>query len=132
MARVRKKQVFQCIAFAAPDRLLHGRQIFGEALQDIQRRLAVIEKNIAPHHRVGRGNAGKIPEPGGRIFQDLTAKIVFQVRCRADNGVGDEGRQMRGDGQNPVVMTGRHNIDHGAHVTPQRCDCIRRRRVCGL
>src|SRR5947209_8889791 len=61
----------QHLTVAAADRPLQGGQILAEPLQEFQDRLAVGEKDVAPHDRVGGGDAGEVAETAGGIGDDL-------------------------------------------------------------
>src|SRR5881227_492624 len=63
--------VVQGLGVTAADRALQGGQILAEALQQLQNRLAVRQEDVAPHHRVGGGDAGEVAEPPGRESDDL-------------------------------------------------------------
>ena len=45
---------------------------------------------------------------------------VCEIVGGADDGVGDQMRQMAGDGEHQVVMLGRHGLDIGAEQPPER------------
>jgi len=114
--------VVQFVALAAPDGPLQRGQILAEALQQFEHGLAIGQKNVAPHHRVGRGDPGKIAKPAGRIGDDLRLQILAKLGRGADDRVGDQMRQMRGDRQHLVVMIGRHCRHPHPGQFPQRPD----------
>ena len=60
--------VKQMIPVAGANGPLLGEQFFGETAQYFQRRVLVVQKNIAPHGRVRCRNTGEIPKTGGRII----------------------------------------------------------------
>src|SRR5579884_589599 len=47
------EQLLERVAFAPADRPLQRGQVLGEALDDVQHRLAIAQKDVAPHDRVG-------------------------------------------------------------------------------
>ncbi len=104
MARVRVKSSSSLPP--SPQRIARCKrgQILGEALQHLEDGLAVAEKHVAPHHRIRGGDAGEVAEAAGREFDDLGFERLLEVGRGADDGIGDEVRQMRGDGQHHVVM----------------------------
>ena len=55
----------QCIAVALADRLGQRRNVFVEAAEHFQHRVLVGEKDVAPHGRIGGGNAREIAETAG-------------------------------------------------------------------
>jgi len=97
---------------------LHGGQIFGKALEDLQNRVLVVQKHIAPHDRIGCGDAREIAETGRGKFDDLALQILFHIGRRTDNRIGDKVRQVRGDAKDKVVMARAHNLDIGAKRLP--------------
>ena len=114
MARVRVKRSCELVALAPADGALQGGQVLGEAAEHLQHRLAVVEEDVAPHDGIGGGDAGEVAEAAGGELDHLALGRVLQVGRRADDGVGDQMRQMRGDGQHPVVMAGLHDLDLAA------------------
>jgi hypothetical protein len=50
----------QCIAVTLADRLGQGRDVFVEVAEHFEDRILVGEKDVAPHGRVGGGNAREI------------------------------------------------------------------------
>ena len=66
IARVRVNQLLQLVAFAPADGALQRGQILAEALQHFEHRLAVVQEDVAPHHRIGGGDAGEVAEAAGR------------------------------------------------------------------
>ena len=60
--------VAQGIGFAAPDGALQGGQVFGKATENVEHRILVVKEDIAPHHRVRRGDAGEVAETTGGEF----------------------------------------------------------------
>ena len=82
MARVRSNQLCKRLAVAAADRALQGGQVLAEALQQFQHRLAVGEKDVAPHHRVGGRDPGEVAEAAGGIGDDLGLQVLGRARSR--------------------------------------------------
>ena len=120
IARVRGEPVLQFVAFAAPDGALQRGQILAEALQQFEHGLAVGQKDVAPHDRIGGGDAGKVAKTAGRIGDDLGLQILAEFGRGADDRIGDQMRQMRGDRQHLVVVIGRHRRDPHSGQFPQR------------
>src|SRR6516162_1680823 len=87
------EEILQFVALAPTDRALQGGQVFVEALQDLEHRFAVVEKNVAPHHRIGGGYPGEVAKPAGREFDDLGFEAVLEVSRGADDRIGDQVRQ---------------------------------------
>ena len=104
IARVLGEKVEQRVAIAPADGLLQAGQVLGEAAEDFEHRLLVVHEDVAPHGRVGSGDAGEIAKARGREFDDLLLGDALQVVDRAHDIVGDKVRHMRGDGQHEVVM----------------------------
>src|SRR5438046_2296953 len=59
------KMLEQSFAIAAADRARQLRQIFIECAEHFQYRVLVGEKYVAPHCRIGRGNAREIAKAAG-------------------------------------------------------------------
>ena len=92
-----REMVEQLVARADADCALQRGQVLGEALQHLQHRLAVGQEHVAPHRRVAGGDAGEITKATGRVFDDLALCHRLQIAGGADDGVGDQVRQMTGD-----------------------------------
>ena len=90
---------------------MQGKQILAKAAQGFQHRLAVIEEDIAPKFRVGGRDTGEIAKAAGGIFHHFALGHSFHVIRRVDDVVGDQMRQVGGDGQHQVVPVGRHDLD---------------------
>ncbi len=127
-ARAREMLV-QRLAVALADRLGQQRNILVEAAEHLQHRLLVGEEHVAPHGRIGRRDAGEIAEAAGGEFQHLRARHRLHFVGGADDGVGDQMRQMAGDGEHHVVVVGRHGLDIGAEQAPERGELFGRRRI---
>jgi len=52
--------VMQHLTIAGADRPLQREELFGEAAEDLQGRILIGQKHIAPHGRITGGNAGKV------------------------------------------------------------------------
>ena len=102
-----------------PDGALQGHEVFIETPQHFQNRFLVLQKNIAPHNRVGRGNTGKIAEAAGGIFNDGTARIAFQLGGGAHNIERNQMGQMAGNRQHKIMVAGIHKFDLAANIAPQ-------------
>jgi hypothetical protein len=55
-----------------------GGQVLVEALQDLKHRLAVVEKDVAPHNRVGGHDPGEVAKAAGRELDDLGFEAVLE------------------------------------------------------
>src|SRR5690242_5945033 len=66
-----REPVFQLLALAPADGALQGGEVLVEAAQHLQHRLAVVEEDVAPHDRVGGGDAREVAESGRRELDDL-------------------------------------------------------------
>ena len=104
-------------------------QILGEAAQHLQHRFLVVEEHVAPHGRIGRGDAREVAEAAGRELDDLLVGHAFQVLGRIDDVVGDEMRHVAGDRQHHVVVLRRHDLDLRAERLPERLELVHRRRI---
>src|SRR5579871_507738 len=56
------EQLLKLVALAPADRPLKRGQVLVEPAQHLQHRFAVVEEDVAPHHRIGSGDAGKVAE----------------------------------------------------------------------
>src|SRR5882762_9955728 len=88
LARARE-QVEQLVGLAPADGALQVEQVFLEALQDLEHGLAVIQEHVAPHRRIGGGDAGEIAEAAGGEAQYLAVEMAGKIVGRADDGVSD-------------------------------------------
>ena len=129
MARVRVKS---SSSFSpSPQRMARCKrgQILAEALQHLEHRLAVVEEDVAPHHRIGGRDAGEVAEAAGGEFDHLGFQRLLEIGRGADDGVGDEMRQMRGDRQHLVVMLGVHGHDLHPRPLPEPRHPVDRRAI---
>ena len=101
-------------------------QILIEAAQHFQHRIAVVEEDVAPHGGIGGGDAGEIAKAAGGIFDHFAFGHLFQVMRGADDIVGDQMRQMGGDGQHQIVMAGIHHIHLAAQALPEGFQLLHR------
>ncbi len=60
-----RKMLEQRIAVAAADGARQLRQVFLEFAEHLQHRILVVQEHVAPHGRIGGGDAGKIAEAAG-------------------------------------------------------------------
>ena len=116
----------QRIAVALADRLGQRRDILVETSEHFQHRILVGEEHVAPHGRVGRGDAGEIAEAAGGKLEHLRARHGLHLVGGADDGVGDQMRQMAGDREHQVVVVGRHGLHIGAKQAPERGEFFHR------
>ena len=117
--RERREDVEQRLAIAPADGALQGRQIFREAAQHFQHRFLVVQEHVAPHGGIGGGDAGEVAEAAGRILDHFGRRHLLEIGRRRDDVVGDEMRQMAGDGEHQVMMLGRHRLDIRAAGPPE-------------
>src|ERR1700682_1249580 len=103
------EDVIQRVGVAVAHGARQGREILVEAAEHFQHRLFVVYENVAPHGRIGRGNAGEIAKAAGGIFQDFRLGDVTQIECGADDVVGDQVRDVAGDSEHQIVMLRRHD-----------------------
>src|SRR5205814_5586834 len=129
------KARFERVGFAPADRALQRRQILGEALHDFEHRLAIGEKDVAPHDRIGGGDAREIAKAAGGKRDDFGFEIVGEIGRRADDRIGDQMRQMRGHRQHFVVMVGGHlrhahagSLPEARHLLHRLGRCVGERR----
>ena len=129
IARVRVK----CSNSASPSPRRIARvscdEVLVEAAEHFQHRVLVGEEDVAPHGRVGGGDAGEVAKAAGGELQHFRARDLAELVGGADDGVGDQMRQMAGDRQHQVVMLGRHGLDVGAERAPERGEPLDRGRV---
>ena len=71
----------------------------------------------------------KSRKPPAENFITSRARHLRRVVGGADDGVGDQMRQVAGDRQHQVVVLGRHDLDVGAERAPERGELLDRRRV---
>ena len=119
----------QSLAVAAPDRAGQLRQIFLEGAEHFQHAVLVGEEHVAPHRRIGRRDAGEIAEAAGGEFQHFRAGDVLELVGGADDRIGDQMRQMAGDGQHEVMPLGVHDLDIGAERAPELHEFFHRGRI---
>src|SRR5882672_5920813 len=62
------EEILQLVALAPADVALEGGEVLAEAAEHLQHGLAVIEEDVAPHDRVGGGDAREIAEAAGGEF----------------------------------------------------------------
>ena len=72
--------------------------------EHLQHRVLVVQEDVAPHGRVGGGDAGEVAEAAGRELDHLRLRDRLEIRRRADDVVGDEMRHVAGDGEHEVVV----------------------------
>ena len=109
----------QLVGLTPADGARQRLQVFGEAAEDLQHRVLVGDEDVAPHGRVGGGDAGEVAEAAGRVLHHLGLGDLLHVGGGADDIVGDQVRQVAGDGQHQVVMAIVHLVDIGAQRTPE-------------
>jgi hypothetical protein len=73
------EQVEQALPVAPADHALQRREILVEAAEHLQHRLLVVEEHVAPHRRIGGGDAGEIAKAAGREFDHLRLRDI----CRS-------------------------------------------------
>ena len=110
----------QGVAVAAADGAGELRQVFLEFAQHLQHGVLVVQEHVAPHGRIGRGDAGEVAKAAGGELQHFGLGDALQFVGGADDGVGDQVRQVAGDGEHEVVVLGGHGFDIGAERLPER------------
>jgi hypothetical protein len=123
------EHVEQLFAVAPADRPLQRGEVLGEARQHLEDGVLVVQADVAPHGRVGGGEAREIAEAGGGIFDHFRLGHRLQVVRRADDVVGDDVRQVRDDGEHHVVVLGVHGVDVGAAAPPEFRQPLQRLRI---
>ena len=114
-----REEIEERVAVAPADRPLQRGQILGEAAEHLEHRLAIVEEDVAPHRRVGRGDAGEIAEAAGGELHHLRLGDGLEIGGGADDVVGDEMRHVAGDGEHEIVVLRRHHLDIGAERAPE-------------
>ena len=79
-------------------------QILVEAPQHLQHRFAVVQEDVAPHGRIGGGDAGEIAKAAGGIFDHFALRHRLEIGRGAHDVVGDQMRHVAGDGQHQIVV----------------------------
>src|SRR5205814_10269628 len=72
--------VEQRVAVAVADRLLERIEVAEESSEHVEHGLAVRQEDVAPHRRVGRGDAREIAKSAGRTFAHLAFGDGLAVR----------------------------------------------------
>ncbi len=108
------KHTEQRVGVAGFHRLTQSAQVLGKGIKAAQDRIPIGQKNIAPHHRITRGNAGKVPEATGSVAENL------QILVTRGQGIHQrkrqQMRQVAGSRQD-FIMVGQ---GHALYVCPQR------------
>src|SRR3546814_873461 len=58
-----------------------------------------------------------------------SSDLIFQIAGRANDSIGDQVRQMAGDGEHQVVMLRVHGFDIRAQSSPELGKSLQRHRV---
>ena len=74
----------------------------------------------------------KSRKPPAENFSTSDLRDLAQLECGADDGVGDQMRQVAGHRQHQVVVVGGHGLDLGAERAPERREPLDRGRVGAL
>src|SRR5216683_8059630 len=98
------EMIEQGLPLTASDRARQSRKIFLEASKHLQHRVLVGEEYIPPHGRIGGRDAGEIAEASGGESQNFRAGDLAQLVRGANDGVGNEVRQMAGDSEHEVMV----------------------------
>ncbi len=122
----------QRFAVAVADRFGQQGNVLVEAAEHFEHRILVGEEHVAPHGRIGSGDAGKIAEAAGGEFQYFRARHAPQFVGRADDRVGNQMRQVAGDGEHKVVVVRRHGFDIGAEQPPEFGELVDGLLLCAL
>ena len=75
---------------------------------------------------IGRGDAGEIAKAAGREFDHFGIGHFLDIGGGRDDVIGDEMRQMAGDGEHQIVMLGVHDLDIGAAGAPEIFELLHR------
>ena len=105
MARVRVK----CSNSASPSLRRIARvssKILVEGAEHLQHRFLVGEEHVAPHRRIGGGDAGEVAKAAGGELDHFRRCHLLEFVGGADDGVGDQMRQVAGDREHQIVMVG--------------------------
>jgi hypothetical protein len=73
------QEFLEFVTLAPADRALQRSQVLVEALQDLEHRFAVVEKDVAPHDRIRHGDPGEVAKSAGREFDDLGFEAVLKI-----------------------------------------------------
>ena len=74
----------------------------------------------------------KSVKPPAAYSKHLGLQVLLEVGDGADDRVGDQMRQMRGDRQHPVVVLGRHRLDHACRPRSHSARDLRDRVRIGV
>ena len=91
-------------------------QILGKPLQHLENSFIIIDEDVTPHHRVGSGDPGEITEARRREADHIVFQLAFQIDRGADDGIGDQVRQMRCQRQHLVMIVGIHPLADRSHA----------------
>src|SRR3546814_15137583 len=73
-------QLLDLGALSPPDGALQTGEVFLHALADLQQSIPVVEKDIAPHDRIGGGDAREVPEAAGGELHDQIGRASCRER----------------------------------------------------
>ncbi len=105
------------------------RQVLVETAKHFQHGVFVGDEDVAPHGRIGRGDAGEVAETAGGELQHFRARNLRKLVGGADDGIGDQMRQMAGNPEHQIVVIRRHGLDIGAERPPEGGEPLHRASV---
>ena len=126
------KMLEQRLAVRATDGTGEFREVLVEGAEHLQHGLFVGEEHVAPHCGIGGRDAGEIAKAAGGEFYHFGRGDLRQLVGGADDGVGDQMRQMAGDREHEIMVVRRHGLDPGAHRSPERPQFLCRGRIGAL
>src|ERR1700744_2138424 len=88
------EMLVQGLAVAAPDRTGEFCEILVESAEHIEHRVLVGQEHVAPHRRVGCGDAREVAKAAGGKLQHFGLRDAFKLIRRAYDGIGDPMRRM--------------------------------------
>src|SRR5579859_517899 len=82
-----REELEQLVALAPADGAGERLQVLGEAAEGLQHRVLVGQEDVAPHGRVGGGDAGEVAKAPGGVLHHLAAGDALEVGGRAHDVV---------------------------------------------
>ena len=123
------EEVEQPLPVAIAHHALQRGEVLVEAAEHFEHGVAVVEEHVAPHRRVGGGDAGEVAKAAGGELHHLGLRHRLEVGRGAHDVVGDEVRHVARDRQHDVVVGRAHRLDVGAGRLPEGGEAGERLRL---